>query len=278
MIIIFSSFRSVIVINWIVWLICLVVGRMSKLVSAFEIADPIASIADKMGECAITYPEDRPIIVGVAGGSGSGKTTIARHLLEILGENHITYIPHDNYYKDLSHLTEEERDARNFDHPDALDTHLMIADLHKLKSMEAVQIPVYDFKTHTRKSDTASIVPRRVILIEGVLIFADEELANLIDIKIYVDTESDIRFIRRLQRDVLERQRDVEGVINQYMTSVKPMHTLYVEPSKRLADVIIPSGYNRVALDLVSHRLLAAITKSTICEDNVKRINDATIH
>lgn len=165
-----------------------------------------------------------------------------------------------SYYKDLSHLSKEERDNRNFDHPDALDTDLMIADLNKLRNMEAVQIPVYDFKSHTRDPNAKSIQPRRVILVEGVLIFANTELAKLIDIKIFVDTESDIRFIRRLQRDVVERQRDVESVINQYMTTVKPMHTLFVEPSKQHADVIIPSGYNSVALDLVAHRLRAAIS------------------
>lgn len=154
---------------------------------------------------------------------------------------------------------------RNFDHPSALDTDLMIADLKKLRDMEAVQIPVYDFKTHTRKVDTAKLTPRRVILIEGVLIFADDELASLMDIKIFVDTEADLRFIRRLQRDVVERQRSVESVIEQYMASVKPMHTLFVEPSKRLADIIIPSGYNSVALDLVSHRLRAVIMKSPNC-------------
>jgi uridine kinase len=173
-----------------------------------------------------------------------------------------------SYYKDLTHLTKEERDVRNFDHPNALDTDLMIADLKKLRDMEAVQIPVYDFKTHTRKVDTENINPRRVILIEGVLIFADEELASLIDIKIFVDTESDIRFIRRLQRDVVERQRDVESVIEQYMNSVKPMHTLFVEPSKQKADIIIPSGYNSVALDLVSHRLRAVIiATSPVCKE-----------
>lgn len=172
-----------------------------------------------------------------------------------------------SYYKDLTHLTKEERDVRNFDHPSALDTDLMIADLKKLRNMEDVQIPVYDFKSHTRKVDTEHISPRRVILLEGVLIFADEELASLIDIKIFVDTEADIRFIRRLQRDVVERQRNVESVIDQYMTSVKPMHTLFVEPSKRCADIIIPSGYNSVALDLVSHRLRAVIMKSPKCKD-----------
>lgn len=171
-----------------------------------------------------------------------------------------------SYYKDLTHLTKEERNVRNFDHPSALDTDLMIADLKKLSNMEGVQIPVYDFKSHTRQVDTEHISPRRVILVEGVLIFADDELASLIDIKIYVDTEADIRFIRRLQRDVVERQRDVESVIEQYMTTVKPMHTLFVEPSKRRADIIIPSGYNSVALDLVSHRLRAVIMKSPKCK------------
>jgi uridine kinase len=167
-------------------------------------------------------------------------------------------------------LTEEERNVRNFDHPSALDTDLMIADLKRLRNMEAVQIPVYDFQTHTRKVDTANIVPRRVILIEGVLIFADDDLASLLDIKIFVDTEADIRFIRRLQRDVVERHRNVESVIEQYMASVKPMHTMFVEPSKRLADIIIPSGYNSVALDLVSHRLRAVIMKSPSCKSSRK--------
>eukprot|EP00603_Paraphysomonas_imperforata_P012961 CAMPEP_0114457296 /NCGR_PEP_ID=MMETSP0104-20121206/4088_1 /TAXON_ID=37642 ORGANISM="Paraphysomonas imperforata, Strain PA2" /NCGR_SAMPLE_ID=MMETSP0104 /ASSEMBLY_ACC=CAM_ASM_000202 /LENGTH=225 /DNA_ID=CAMNT_0001629835 /DNA_START=1 /DNA_END=678 /DNA_ORIENTATION=+ len=212
---------------------------MSEMISAFG-TDPTMDLVNRVSECAVNYPESRPIIVGVAGGSGSGKTTIAKHLLDSLGAEQITYIPHDNYYKDLTHLTKEERDVRNFDHPSALDTDLMIADLN----------------------------PRRVILIEGVLIFADEELASLIDIKIFVDTESDIRFIRRLQRDVVERQRGVESVIEQYMNTVKPMHTLFVEPSKRLADIIIPSGYNSVALDLVSHRLRAVIVAtSPVCKE-----------
>jgi uridine kinase len=188
-----------------------------------------------------------------------GKTTLAKAILDALGSENITYIPHDNYYKDLSHLTSEERDHRNFDHPDALDTSLLVQHLHDLKLNKRVCIPLYDFKTHTRLPGLESLAPRRVILVEGVLIFADRALAEEMDIKIFVDTDADIRFIRRMQRDRQERQRSVESVIEQYMSTVRPMHDLFVEPSKRLADIIIPSGYNAVALDLVAHRLRSAI-------------------
>jgi uridine kinase len=185
-------------------------------------------------------------------------------LLDVLGVDNITYIPHDNYYKDLSHMTPEQRDQHNFDHPNALDTNLLVSDLFKLKHHEAVKIPRYDFKTHTRVIDGEGllIVPRRVILVEGVLIFAEKELVDQMDIKIFVDTESDLRFIRRMQRDIRERERTPDSVISQYLTTVRPMHELFVEPSKRHADIIIPSGYNSVALELVAHRLRSAILSS----------------
>jgi uridine kinase len=182
--------------------------------------------------------------------------------LEVLGIDNITYIPHDNYYKDLSHMTHQERDNHNFDHPHALDTNLLIDDLVKLKNHEPVKIPRYDFKTHTRMSGLEEIFPRRVILIEGVLIFTERDLVNQMDIKIFVDTEADLRFIRRMQRDIRERDRTPESVISQYLTTVRPMHELFVEPSKRHADIIIPSGYNAVALELVAHRLRSAISTS----------------
>ncbi len=156
-------------------------------------------------------------------------------------------------------MTPAQRDRHNFDHPDALDTDLLVQDLEKLRNNEAVKIPKYDFKSHTRMPGLADIAPKRVILVEGVLIFADKRLVDQIDIKIFVDTEGDIRFIRRMQRDIRERERTPDSVINQYLTTVRPMHELFVEPSKRHADIIIPSGYNAVALELVAHRLRAAI-------------------
>ena len=185
----------------------------------------------------------------------------------MLGAENITYIPHDNYYKDLSHMTTEERDRHNFDHPNALDTNLLVEHLHLLKQNQPVSIPKYDFKSHTRMSGLEDILPKRVILIEGVLIFTETDLVNQMDIKIFVDTDSDIRFIRRMQRDINERERTPESVIYQYLTTVRPMHQLFVEPSKRYADIIIPSGYNAVALELVAHRLRSAIlsTPATVC-------------
>lgn len=198
---------------------------------------------------------------------GSGKTTLARAILDVLGADNITYIPHDNYYKDLSHMTTEQRDRHNFDHPNALDTNLLVEHLELLKRNEAVKIPKYDFKTHTRMSGLEDVVPKRVILVEGVLIFAERLLVDQMDIKIFVDTDSDIRFIRRMQRDIRERERTPDSVISQYLTTVRPMHELFVEPSKRHADIIIPSGYNAVALELVAHRLRSAIlsTPTTAC-------------
>lgn len=186
--------------------------------------------------------------------------------MDVLGPENITYIPHDNYYKDLTNLTAEERAIRNFDHPDALDTFLLVEHLKKLKTHEAVRIPTYDFKTHSRLPGTEDVVPTRVIIVEGVLIFADDNVVDNVDIKIYVDTDADIRFIRRMQRDVMERQRTLDSVVEQYMTSVRPMHDLFVEPSKQHADIIIPSGYNAVALELVAHRLRTAIEKGTSCK------------
>jgi len=201
-----------------------------------------------------------PVIVGVAGGTGSGKTTIAQTIYERVGPEKVAYIAHDAYYHDLSHLSPEERAQRNFDHPDSLDTALLVRHLLTLKAGEPVQIPVYDFTTHTRRPETRLVKPRPVILVEGILIFADRVLHNLMDIKIFVDTDPDIRFIRRLQRDLTERGRTVESVIEQYLATVRPMHLEFVEPSKRYADIIIPEGgFNTVALDMVISRLVAMI-------------------
>jgi uridine kinase len=182
------------------------------------------------------------MIIGVAGGTASGKTTVSKRILEAVKADHLAYLQHDAYYRDLSHLPFAERQAFNFDHPDSLEDELLIAHLEALQQGQAVEIPVYDFTQYVRTSERILIQPKPVILVEGILIFADKALRQLMDLKIYVDTPDDLRFIRRLQRDVLERGRTVEHVIEQYLDTVRPMHLEFVEPSKRHADVIIPHG------------------------------------
>jgi len=201
-----------------------------------------------------------PLVIGVAGGTGSGKTTVAQAILKRAGTRQISLIQHDAYYKDLSALPLPQRAMMNFDHPDALDNELLVTHLKELKAGRAIEMPVYDFTTHTRTGQTRRVEPHRVILVEGILIFADEALRRLMDVKIYVDTDSDIRFIRRLQRDIAERGRTMESVIRQYLTTVRPMHQEFVEPSKRYADVIIPEGgFNEVAIELVAARIRALL-------------------
>lgn len=196
------------------------------------------------------------LVFGIAGGTGSGKTTIADYILETVGPEKIAFLPHDAYYRDQTGLTLEERSQINFDHPSSLETELLIEHITKLRNQEAIQLPSYNFKTHTRNQDTVTIKPQPIILIEGILIFAEPELRKLFDLKIYVDTDADIRFIRRLKRDIEERGRTTESVIKQYLETVRPMHLEFVEPSKRYASVIIPEGgYNTVALDLIVARI-----------------------
>jgi uridine kinase len=198
--------------------------------------------------------------LGVCGGTGSGKTTVARRLLERVGVHRVAYLPHDAYYKELGHLPVEERAKHNFDHPDAFDNDLLLEHTRELQAGRPVDIPVYDFKLHNRKPEPHRVEPQPVILVEGILIFADKRLRDLMDVKIYVDTDADLRFLRRLQRDIEERGRSVESVVHQYLTTVRPMHLEFVEPSKRYADVIIPEGgFNEVAIDMVASRLRALI-------------------
>ena len=205
----------------------------------------------------------QPVVIGVAGGTGSGKTTVAREILKRAGTRQISLIQHDAYYKALSDLPIAQRAMFNFDHPDALDNELLIAHLKELKAGRAIDMPVYDFKTHTRTKQVQRVEPSRVILVEGILIFADKELRQLMDVKIYVDTDPDIRFIRRLQRDIAERGRTMESVIHQYLATVRPMHQEFVEPSKRYADVIIPEGgFNEVAMEMVAARIRALLEES----------------
>lgn len=204
----------------------------------------------------------QPVIIGVAGGTGSGKTTVSRTIGDRVGFHRIAYVQHDNYYKDASHLPLEERARINYDHPDLLETELFITHLRALQAGQAVAVPTYDFSTYCRRTETVLVEPRPVILVEGILIFAEPALRALFDVKIFVDTEGDIRFIRRLRRDVAERNRTVESVIEQWLTTVKPMHEEFVEPSKRWADVIIPrGGKNRVALDMVVTRIESLLEK-----------------
>jgi uridine kinase len=197
-----------------------------------------------------------PIVIGIAGGSGSGKTTVAHAVLEKVGEEKIAFLAHDAYYKDLNDLPLAQRSKINFDHPDSLDTTLMIKHIETLKKWQTVNLPIYDFKSHTRTDQSIPVEPHAVVIVEGILIFAEPELRKSFDVKIFVDTDSDLRFIRRLGRDISERGRTTQSVIKQYLDTVRPMHLKFVEPSKRYADVIIPEGgYNTVALDMVIARI-----------------------
>jgi uridine kinase len=191
-------------------------------------------------------------VIGVAGGSGSGKTTVVRRIVDSLGPEHVTLLDHDRYYRDRNDLRLEERAALNYDHPDALETDLMVHHVRELKAGKPVNVPQYDFTRHARLSATETFQPHRALIVEGILVFTDAALRDLMDIKVFVDTDSDTRFIRRLQRDVAQRGRTMESVIDQYQSTVKPMHLEFVEPSKRYADVIVPlGGHNTVAVDLL---------------------------
>src|SRR5690554_4074650 len=193
-----------------------------------------------------------PLIIGVAGGSGSGKTTVVEHICDSLGEDRLLLLQHDSYYRDLVHLPLEERFLHNFDHPSSLETELLIRHVNALTQGYLVEVPMYDFANHIRKPEAKKVSPKDVILIDGILIFSEPELRALMDVKIFVDTDSDIRLLRRLKRDINERERSVESVISQYQTYVRPMHLEFVEPSKRYADIIIPrGGKNKVALEMV---------------------------
>jgi uridine kinase len=193
-----------------------------------------------------------PVVIGVAGGSGSGKTTVVRRIVESLGPDEVVVLDHDRYYRDRTDLRLEERAALNYDHPDSLETHLLVQHVRDLKGGKAVDVPTYDFTRYARRSDTERYQPRRAIIVEGILIYADAALRELMDVKLFVDADADTRFIRRLQRDVTERGRTMESVIEQYLGTVKPMHFEFVEPTKRYADLIIPiGGHNTVAVDLM---------------------------
>ena len=197
-----------------------------------------------------------PLVIGIAGGSGSGKTTVAKQILQRVGPERIAFLQHDAYYKDLSGLPPVQRAQINFDHPNSLETELLIQHIADLRDGKAVQVPIYDFAVDRRTAETFTVYPQKVILVEGILIFTEASLRNMFDVKIYVDTDADLRFIRRLERDLSERGRQTESVIKQYQTTVRPMHLEFVEPSKRYADIIIPEGgFNTAALDMVVARI-----------------------
>ena len=206
--------------------------------------------------------KNTPLTIGVAGGTGSGKTTVANVILQKVGKEHIAYLPHDAYYRELGDLPYDQKAAMNFDHPDSLETELMVEHILELKSGKPVDIPIYDFSTHSRTKQTTRVEPHPVIVVEGILLFVDKQLRDLLDIKIFVDTDPDIRFIRRLQRDITERGRTTDMVVQQYLSTVRPMHLEFVEPSKRYANVIIPEGgLNEVAMDMVIARVETLLNK-----------------
>ncbi len=195
-------------------------------------------------------------VIGIAGGTGSGKTTLSELILDNIGRDRMAYLPHDAYYRDRKDLPLAERAKLNYDHPDSLETELMVEHIQQLKSGKSVEMPVYDFTTHSRKEATVHVEPKRLLLVEGILIFAEKTLRKLFDMKIYVDTDADLRIIRRLTRDIEERGRTVHSVVDQYLQTVRPMHLEFVEASKRYADIIVPEGgLNAVALDMVIARL-----------------------
>lgn len=203
------------------------------------------------------------IIIGVAGGTGSGKTTFTDRLKNEFGNN-ITVLHHDNYYKSQSNLSTEERKNANYDHPNQLETKLLIEHLQQLRMGKSIECPIYDFTQHTRSDKTCTIVSAPVILVEGILIFVDEELRDMFDIKIFVEGDADERILRRAKRDVKERGRDIYGVIEQYLSTVKPMHNLYVEPTKKIADIIINGGKNDVAYDLIKWKIEGGVLRSIV--------------
>jgi uridine kinase len=196
------------------------------------------------------------MIIGISGGTGSGKTTVANRILEAVSASEVVFIQQDSYYRNLKDLPLDYRQVANFDHPDALDNNLLVQHIRRLKAGEPIDLPIYDFKAHTRLSETRRVEPQPIVIVEGILIFADPRLLEQMDIKVFVDTPDDIRFIRRLRRDIAERGRTVDSVIEQYLVNVRPMHMQFVEPSKRYADVIIPEGgHNLVSIDLLSGKI-----------------------
>ena len=202
----------------------------------------------------------RPLVIGVAGGTGSGKTTVVSEIQDAVSDDNVVVVHQDNYYRDYGHLPLEERARVNFDHPDAIEAELVEQHVRDLTAGRSVEVPIYDFETHTRSEDTSTLAPARVVIIDGILVLAEAGLRALMDIKIFVDTDPDLRLIRRIDRDVRERGRTVESVVEQYQATVRPMHLQFVEPSKRHADLIVPEGgQNRVAVETIATAVRSAL-------------------
>lgn len=211
------------------------------------------------------------MIIGICGGTGSGKTTVANRLLQAVGSHEVAFIQQDSYYRNLSDLPLDYRHKVNFDHPDAIDNDLMVSHVAALRRGQAVDLPLYDFKNHVRRPETVRVEPRLITIVEGILIFAEPRLLSEMDVKVFVDTPDDIRFIRRLRRDIAERGRNVDSVIEQWIETVRPMHHQFVEPSKRQADVIIPEGgHNQVSIDLLSGKI-----RERLAEESARRASEA---
>jgi uridine kinase len=203
------------------------------------------------------------MIIGISGGTGSGKTTVANRILESVSASEVVFIQQDSYYRNLQDLPLDYRNVANFDHPEALDNDLLVQHVRKLRAGEAIDLPIYDFKTNSRRNETRRVESKPIVIVEGILIFVDPRLLEQMDIKVFVDTPDDVRFIRRLRRDIAERGRTVESVIEQYLGTVRPMHMQFVEPSKRYADVIIPEGgHNLVSIDLISGKIRERLSGS----------------
>lgn len=200
--------------------------------------------------------EKRPLFVAIAGGSGSGKTTIARSVVDLVGRDKVVYLQQDAYYRDQAHLAFEDRLKVNYDHPDSIELELLVEHLQALRNGQAIERPIYDFETHTRTDETYLIAPEPAVIVEGILLLADPDLRDCFDVRVYIDTEPDVRLMRRIQRDIVERGRSVESVLAQYEKTVRPMHHQFVEPSKRYADIIIPEGINTGAIGTVSSMIL----------------------
>ncbi len=202
------------------------------------------------------------LVLGIAGGTGSGKTTVVDAIVEALAGEPVAFLEHDAYYRDLQELDFEERAAQNFDHPDAFETGLMVEHIHQLRRGVAIEKPVYDYASHLRTAQTTRVEPASVLVVDGILVLAEERLRDAMDLKIFVDTDADVRLVRRIQRDIKERGRSPDSVLEQYMTTVRPMHLQFVEPSKRYADIIIPEGYNPGAVGTVSSMIREFVNRS----------------
>lgn len=222
-------------------------GLVASTVMTIDIAEVLAS-----HEFGPQEGDSRPVFIAIAGGSGSGKTTIARSVVDLVGREKVVYLQQDAYYRDQPALSPEERARTNYDHPDSIEIELLTEHLDALRNGSAIERPIYDFSRHERTDQTYRLSPQRAVIVEGILVLADAELRDRFDVRVYIDTEPDIRLMRRLERDIVERGRTVESVLDQYQKTVRPMHYQFVEPSKRYADIIIPEGINTGAIGTVS--------------------------